>query len=276
MPAINTPVYSGKQDALCNLWLPYDWHDEEGGKQVRGQVTVIRACGTSGDLIAGYWRITLTSPYARPDGSYSFVYPSPTGDDITCVLEGTAIITNLSTGMKNEVGPGAIVSTPRGLRVHWEIASPGLRTFWCIWAGTTLTPNPPTELQVTHVNDDPGCWLDYNYNTLEPGARSLEEFFYISRNGSSGTFITGIRRFKEGTFDLSNGPQNNLMLRYSVEAGDETMLLLEGSVKVVDTASGALHHFSKGDIIGLSRGAQVAWMTARQPCKVLWIITSDN
>ncbi|WP_295686452.1 cupin domain-containing protein [uncultured Nevskia sp.] len=58
--------------------------------------------------------------------------------------------------------------------------------------------------------------------------------------------------------------------------GDETILLLEGEVDVVETLSGKEHHLCDGDVIGQSSGMHITW-TSRGPfSKKLWVISKDQ
>ncbi|MBK8961399.1 MAG: DUF861 domain-containing protein [Proteobacteria bacterium] len=52
--------------------------------------------------------------------------------------------------------------------------------------------------------------------------------------------------------------------RYTAPLGDETILLLEGEVDVVNEESGEEYHLRAGDVIGLPSGVPVRW-TSRAP-----------
>ena len=46
---------------------------------------------------------------------------------------------------------------------------------------------------------------------------------------------------------------------YVGATGDETMLLLEGEVEIIEKESGKRHLFRAGDAFGLSAGMHVTW-----------------
>lgn len=48
---------------------------------------------------------------------------------------------------------------------------------------------------------------------------------------------------------------------YVGATGDETMLLLEGEVEIIETESGKKHLFRAGDAFGLSAGMHVTWIS---------------
>ena len=60
------------------------------------------------------------------------------------------------------------------------------------------------------------------------------------------------------------------------KSANETILLLEGEVDVVETKTGKKHSFKAGDIIGLSSGMHVTWTSKGPFSKKLWVITRDK
>jgi len=237
---------------------------------------MVRSCGTSGYLTSGFWKIGSTSPLAAPDGSHSFMYPSPAGDDTTCVLEGSARLTIPATGETYSVGPGTIITTPRGIEVQYEIAPPHFKTFWCIWSGTSLTANPPTNLKISHVDDNPDHWSKHPLNGPGLGPLAAGEFYYILNGGTSGSFMSGIRRWQEALGGSDVNTPTHVAIPYDAKFGDETIFLLEGTVEIIGTDGGTQHKLEAGDVIGLSQGTPVTWILNSPVIKMLWIITRDN
>ena len=269
-------IHGGKESHIKD-WIPYEWDDPNLGKQLRGEVGMVRSCGTSGYLTSGFWRIGSTSPLAAPDGSHSFTYSSPAGDDITCVLEGSARLTIPATGETYSVGPGTIITTPRGIEVQYEIAPPHFKTFWCIWSGTSLTLNPPTNLQINHVDDRPDHWSRHPLNGPELGPLVGGEFYYILNGGTSGSFMSGIRRWQETLGGSDVNAPTHATIPYDAKFGDETIFLLEGTVEIIETGGGGVQRkFEAGDVIGLSQGMPVKWILNGSVIKMLWIITHDS
>jgi uncharacterized cupin superfamily protein len=179
-------------------------------------------------------------------------------------------------GQKFHIAPGSIVSSPKGLEVKWEISGPYFKKYWCIFNGTQSTANPPRDLLVTNMNDNPADWQEYHFTEPKEGALVAGELFFIRPGGSTGTMLSGIWRSGKGIAGTHVDGKGAMMTPYTGVLGDETILLLEGEVDVVETLSGKQHHFRAGDVIGLSSGMHITW-TSRGPfSKKLWVITRDQ
>lgn len=269
-------VHGGKQTPPASKWTPFEWEEPKLGKQVHGEVTIARAFGTSGNLSSGFWRTGPTSPGASSDGSHKLIYSSPLGDELACVIDGSATLTVVSTGEKYHITPGTIVSSPKGLEVQWEIDAPFFKKYWCIWNGTKNTPNPPTTLQINHVSDNPAEWTDYHFKEPKEGDLVAGELYFIKTGGATSTYLSGVWRSGKGISGSDVSEDGTLRTPYTGVLGDETILLLEGEVDVVETATGAKHSFKAGDAIGLTSGMHVTWTSKGPFSKKLWVITHDE
>jgi uncharacterized cupin superfamily protein len=88
--------------------------------------------------------------------------------------------------------------------------------------------------------------------------------------------MSGIWRSGKGIAGTNVDVRGTLMTPYTGVLGDETILLLEGEVDVVETLTGKKHSFRAGDVIGLSSGMHITW-TSRGPfSKKLWVISNDK
>ena len=269
-------VHGGTQHPAPEQWVPFEWEEPGLGAQVAGEVAIFRPQGTSGSLQAGLWRTGPTSPGGGTDGSHTIVYSSPLGDELAAVIEGSATITVNATGEKFEVVPGSVVSHPKGLQVTWEVHGPYFKKYWVIWNGSDATANPPQNLKVANLNDNPAEWADYHFTEPAEGPQVAGELFFISEGGSTGTFLSGIWRSGKGIAGTDVDPDGTLRTPYTGTLGDETILLLEGEVDVHETASGRTTHYRAGDLIGLNSGQHITW-TSRGPfTKKLWVITKDQ
>jgi len=114
-------------------------------------------------------------------GSHKIVYSSPLGDETACVIDGAATLTVPATGQRYRVGPGSIISSPKGLEVHWEIEAPSFKKYWCIWNGTQPTATAPKELKISHVSDNPEEWLEYHFTEPKEGALVAGELYSFAR-----------------------------------------------------------------------------------------------
>lgn len=269
-------VHGSVQCAAPENWVPFEWEEPKRGKQIYGEVTVGRAFGTSGNLTAGFWRSGATSPGSRADGSTTVIYSSPLGDETACVIDGTAKLTVKATGKSYQVGPGSIISSPKGLEVEWEIDGPFFKKYWCIWAGTSPVPNAALELQINHVSDNPKDWEEYHWTEPKDGPQVAGELYFIRTNGSTGSMLSGVWRSGKGIAASHCTPDGTMRTPYTAVLGDETVLLLEGEVDVVETDGGKKHSFKAGDLIGLTSGMHVTWISKGPFSKKLWVITRDE
>lgn len=269
-------IHGGVQSPPSSEWKPFEWEEPKLGKQVHGEVTVARTFGATGDLSSGFWRTGPTSPGAQADGSHKVTYSAPLGDETACVIEGTAVLTVVSTGKKYTVGPGTIISSPKGLEVLWEIDGPFFKKYWCIWNGKEATPNPPTDLKINHVSDNPEEWIEYHFHEPKEGPQVAGELYFINSGGSTGTYLTGVWRSGKGIAATNLDHKGSLTTPYTGVLGDETILLLEGEVEITETESGKKHLFRAGDAIGLTSGMHITWKSRGPYTKKLWVITRDK
>ncbi|CAH0028264.1 unnamed protein product [Clonostachys rhizophaga] len=257
-------------------WVPFEWEEPKIGKQVFGEVTVARKFGTSGSLTAGFWRTSASAPGANADGSSKLIYSAPLGDETACVIDGSATLTVVSTGKKYTVGPGTIISSPKNLEVLWEIDAPFFKKWWCIWNGTDNTSNPPTDLGINNVSDSPADWADYHFTEPKEGDLVAGELYFIRNSGTTGTMLSGVWRSGKGIAATHLDEKGSMTTPYTGVLGDETIFLLEGEVEVTETESGKKHNFKAGDLIGLTSGMHVTWVSKGPFSKKLWVITRDE
>ncbi|CAO2650359.1 Nn.00g016510.m01.CDS01 [Neocucurbitaria sp. VM-36] len=269
-------VHGGVQCPPPESWIPFEWEEPKLGKRVTGEVSIIRPFGTSGSLSAGLWRASATSPGCEADGSSVIIYSSPLGDETACVIEGTATLTVLATGQTYEVGPGSIISSPKGVEVEWKINGPFFKKFWCIWAGTLPVPGNELALQINHTSDNPKEWVDYQFTEPKEGDLVAGELYFIHTRGSTGTRMSGVWRSGKGIAASDCQADGTMTTPYTGTLGDETILLLEGEAEVTETESGKKHNFKAGDIIGLTSGMHITWVSKGPFTKKLWIITKDE
>ena len=273
---VKDTVHGGTQNPQPEQWHPFEWEEPRLGKQVHGEIAVIRSGGTSGSLQAGLWRTGANSRGAAANGAHRLTYSSPLGDETAVVLEGSAVITVKATGKQYLVEPGSVISHPKGLEVEWDIRAPYFKKYWVIWNGSQATRSPPQDFQVTNISDNPADWQEYHFTEPKEGAQVAGELFFIRTGGSTGTFLSGIWRSGKGIAGTNVDAKGTLITPYTGTLGDETILLLEGEVEVVETASGKKQNFRAGDIIGLSSGQHITWTSKGPFTKKLWVITRDE
>lgn len=267
-------VHRGVQNPPADQWAPFDWIEPSLGRQIHGEVTIARPEGTSGSLQAGFWRTGPTAPGANADGSHKFLYSAPLGDELACVIDGSATLTVTSTGQSYRVEPGSVINLPKGLEVQWAIDAPAFKKYWCIWNGTEPTANPPRDLVIGHVSDNPAEWDVFHFVEPKEGALIAGEYYVIA-GGSTGSFMSCVWRSGKGIAGSIVDENGTLVTPYTCTGGDETLLLLEGEVEVVETDSGRKQSFKAGDVIGLSSGQHITWTSKGPFCKKLSVVSRD-
>ncbi|KAK0392477.1 hypothetical protein NLU13_1972 [Sarocladium strictum] len=269
-------VHGGSAVPPAEAWVPFEWEEPKLGKQVFGEVTIARKFGVGGSLTSGFWRTSPNAPGSASDGSsFKNIYSAPLGDETACVIDGTATLTVVSTGKKYTVKPGDIISSPKNLEVLWEIDAPFFKKYWCIWNGTDAVPNPPTELTINSIHDNPAEWIEYHFEEPKEGPLVAGELYFIRSAGTTGTMMSGVWRSGKGIAGTDVDEQGTMSTPYTGVLGDESILLLEGEVEVIETESGKKHLFRAGDAIGLSSGMHVTWVSKGPFSKKLWVITRD-
>ncbi|WP_242126178.1 cupin domain-containing protein [Sphingobium sp. Sx8-8] len=282
MATINIPaslvsptVYHGTQDIPADQWEAFSWHEPKVGDCTHGEAAILRPEGTSGSLMAGLWRTYPTAPGAGEGGSQRFLYTSPSGDEVECVIEGHATLTVIATGEKHRVSPGSIISSPKGLEVLWEVEGPYFKKFWCVFDGTHAKDNPPADLLVTHINADHSDWREFKLVGPDEQERSYGQILVLRDRGSTGNLMCGLWRGGVGIPGSEAFPVGNMAMPYNAPLGDETMLLIDGAVDIVSD-TGDRHSFQPGDIVGLSAGQPISYTSRGLFNKKFWIATGDG
>lgn len=273
---VSLSVYHGTQDIPGEQWEAFSWHEPKVGECTHGEAAILRPEGTSGSLMAGFWRSYPTAPGAGQDGSQRFLYTSPSGDEVECVIEGYATLTVMATGEKHRVSPGSIISSPKGLEVLWEVEGPYFKKFWCVFEGTQIKDNPATDLLVTHINTDHSDWQEFTLVGPDGKERSYGQILVLRDQGSTGNLLCGLWRGGVGISGSEAYPLGSMSMPYDAPLGDETMLLIEGAIEVMESDTGKRHSFQPGDMVGLSAGQLISYTSRGLFNKKFWIATRDG
>ncbi|WP_165390386.1 cupin domain-containing protein [Thalassococcus sp. S3] len=102
----------------------------------------------------------------------------------------------------------------------------------------------------------------FHYEEPDTGAQAFGEITTVRMEGSSGQVLAvGLWRVAEDT----TSPV------YSSQLGDETFVVLEGSVDIEDLDTGQTHSFGVGDIVSWSKGMRTRW-TIHAPFKKFVVV----
>ncbi|KAF4985669.1 hypothetical protein FDECE_16400 [Fusarium decemcellulare] len=255
-------------------WTPFDWDDPLHGPQSKGEVVTIRTGGTSGTLGSGLWRTGVNITGCNADGTCDILYSAPLGDETMLLLEGSAEVTVVSTGKKYHFEAGSILSHPKYLDLSWHVNGPFLKKFWTIWDAPPLEGTRSDDLFVGHINDNPPNWTPFSWDEPGQGPQQAGEFTLVRNTGSTGALRVGLWRTGPGI--AGSKPDGTTVFEYSAPLGDETIMLLEGRVTIVEHESGKRHRFKGGDVIALPSGLKITWTSEATFVKTFYVITNGQ
>ena len=255
-------------------WVPFSWVEPVHGPQTKGEVLIIRPGGTAGGSHqAGLWRTGKDIAGCEDDGSCHVTYSAPDADETVVILEGSVEVTVTATGRTHHLEAGSIMSHPKGLDITWDITGPYLKKFWVLWDSPQSHPIGD-DVFVSHISADPAEWAPFTWEEPAHGPQTLGELFFVRDTGATGTLLAGLWRTGPGFPGC--GPDGSGTVPYSAPGGDETMLLLEGNVHMVNEETGEEHDFRSGDVICLPRGLPVRWTSTAPFVKKFFVITNDD
>jgi uncharacterized cupin superfamily protein len=260
--------------STTGTFTAYSWVEPVHGPQTSGELVVIRSGGTSGSLSAGLWYGGIGMPGSNPDGTLDVNYTCPLGDETMLILEGAVDITVTSTGKKYHLTPGSILSQPRGLDIKWHSHGPVTKKFWVIWDAKP-TATLPDDLFVGHVNDNAlKNWTPFGWEEPKVGPQEVGEFYLVRRTGDTDTLKVGV--WRTGRTMPGCNPDGSATFPYSAPLGDETIMIIEGRVTVVEQESGKTHHFQAGDVVALPSGLKITWTSEAPYVKAFFVLTNGN
>lgn len=257
-------------------WTPFDWEDPLHGPQSKGEVVTIRTGGTTGGTLAsGLWRTGVGIAGCNQDGTCDILYSAPLGDETMVLLEGSAEVTETASGKKHQFKAGDILCHPKHVDLKWHVNGPFLKKFWTIWDVASLEGTKSESLFVGNLNDNPTDWAPLTWDEPGRGQQTAGEFTLVRSTGSTGALQVGLWRGGRG-MPGADAADGSTTFEYSAPLGDETILVVEGGVRIVEQESGKTHHFKGGDIFALPSGLKVTWASEGPFAKVFFVITNGQ
>lgn len=92
----------------------------------------------------------------------------------------------------------------------------------------------------------------------------------IRPEGTSGNLAAGL--WRTGYEIAGCEPDGSCRVKYSAPRGDETMVILEGSARITEIATGRQHHISAGPILSHPKHVDLYWEINRPFLKKFWVI----
>jgi uncharacterized cupin superfamily protein len=134
---------------------------------------------------------------------------------------------------------------------------------------TTVT-SPTKTIYVGNRNLNPEQWEPFAWEDPKHGHQVKGEVAVIRPEGTSGSLMAGL--WRTGHEIAGCEPDGSCVVRYSAPLGDETMLLLEGSVEITETATGTKHQVAAGSILGHPKGVDLLWEIRAPFLKKFWVM----
>ncbi len=125
-------------------------------------------------------------------------------------------------------------------------------------------------IYVGNRNQNPEIWQPFEWDDPKHGSQAKGEVHVIRPEGTSGSLAAGLWRTGH---DIPGCERDgSCVVKYSAPLGDETMVILEGSVEVTETATGKKHLIEAGSILGHPKGVDLRWDIRAPFLKKFWVM----
>ena len=134
-----------------------------------------------------------------------------------------------------------------------------------------MTPSNPLNLYLGNRNLNPPEWTDFEWDDPLHGPQAKGEVAVIRPEGTSGNLAAG--RWRTGYEIAGCEPDGSCRVKYSAPLGDETMVIIEGSARITEIATGRQHHISAGSILSHPKHVDLYWEINRpflKKFRVIW------
>ena len=126
------------------------------------------------------------------------------------------------------------------------------------------------EIYVGTRNLNPPNWTPFEWEDPLHGPQVKGEVVVIRPQGTSGSLTAGL--WRTGYEIPGCEADGSCRIKYSAPLGDETMVILEGSVQITETATGRKHQIEAGSILSHPKGVDLYWEISRPFLKKFWIL----
>ncbi len=119
-------------------------------------------------------------------------------------------------------------------------------------------------------NDNPAQWTPFTWDDPLHGAQAKGEVAVIRPQGTSGSLAAGL--WRTGHNIAGCDADGSCQIDYSAPLGDETMVILEGTVNITEIASGRKHRVGAGTILSHPKHVDLHWDIEGPFLKKFWVI----
>ena len=126
------------------------------------------------------------------------------------------------------------------------------------------------DIHVGSRNLNPPNWEPFEWDDPLHGPQVKGEVVVICPEGTSGNLSAGL--WRTGYEIPGCEADGSCRIKYSAPLGDETMVILEGSAQVTETATGRKHQIEAGTILSHPKGVDLYWEISRPFLKKFWIM----
>ncbi len=119
-------------------------------------------------------------------------------------------------------------------------------------------------------NLNPSTWTDFGWDDPLHGPQVKGEVAVIREEGTSGSLSAGL--WRTGYEIAGCERDGSCVVKYSAPLGDETMVILEGTVKITETVSGRQYMVGAGNILSHPKHLDLQWEISRPFLKKFWVM----
>lgn len=120
-------------------------------------------------------------------------------------------------------------------------------------------------------NQNPaGEWTPFEWEDPKHGQQAKGEVVVIRPEGTSGSLMSGL--WRTGHQIAGCEADGSCDVVYSAPLGDETMVILEGSATITETATGRRHEIAAGTILAHPKHVDLHWEIREPFLKKFWVM----
>ncbi|GAA4738384.1 hypothetical protein GCM10023350_23270 [Nocardioides endophyticus] len=134
-----------------------------------------------------------------------------------------------------------------------------------------MTATASKTIYVGNRNLNPvGKWTPFEWEDPKHGQQAKGEVVVIRPEGTSGSLMSGL--WRTGHEIAGCEADGSCWVKYSAPVGDETMVILEGTAVITETATGKKHRVGAGSIVANPKHVDLYWEIDAPFLKKFWVM----